>query len=228
MDRERVRARIEEIGIVPGVRVSNPEYARYAAETLHRAGIPIVEITMTVPEAAHVISQIANSLPHMIVGAGTVLDRATALRCLDAGAKFLTSPGLVMEVVETALERNTVVFPGALTPSEVIAAWKTGADFVKVFPCAPVGGHSYIRSLKVPFPQIRLMASGGVNQHSAAGFILAGASALGIGKELIPQEALRRRQEEQILELSRRFLHIVKVARAEAASVHNTGEDQLH
>ena len=228
MNKEHIRARIEEIGIIPGVRVSSREYARYAAETLHHAGIPIVEITMTVPEGPHVISDVAKAFPHMIVGAGTVLDRTTALRCLDAGAKFLTSPGLVMEVVEAALEHNVVVFPGALTPSEVIAAWKTGADFVKIFPCSQLGGPAYIRALKIPLPQIPLIASGGVNQHSAANFILAGASALGIGSELIPQEALQHKQQEQVQELSRRFLHIVKSARAQMVSAQNAGEDQLH
>lgn len=227
MNREHIRARIEEIGIIAGVRVSNPEYARYAAETLHHAGIPIVEITMTVPDATQVISHIAKSLPRMIVGGGTVLDAETARRCLDAGAKFLTSPGLVMEVVEAAIKHNVVVFPGALTPTEVIAAWKTGADFVKIFPCSQVGGPAYIRSLKVPFPDIPLIASGGVNQHSAANFILAGASVLGIGNELIPQEALQRKQEEQIQELSRRFLHIVKSTRAQIKSARNPHEDQL-
>src|SRR5277367_1086110 len=218
MNREQVRARIEEIGIIPSVRVSNPDYARYACEALHRHGIPIAEITMTVPEAIPVIAQIAKALPDMIVGAGTVLDADTARRSVDAGAKFVTSPGLVAEVVEAALRRDVVVFPGALTPTEVIAAWKTGADFVKIFPCAPVGGHHYIRSLKVPLPQIRLIASGGVNQHSAANFIQAGASALGIGSELIPQEALERRLEEQIHELSRRFLATVKNTREQMAA----------
>ena len=218
MNREQVRARIEEIGIIPSVRVSNPDYARYACEALHRHGIPIAEITMTVPEAIPVIAQIAKALPDMIVGAGTVLDADTARRSVDAGAKFVTSPGLVAEVVEAALRRDVVVFPGALTPTEVIAAWKTGADFVKIFPCAPVGGHHYIRSLKVPLPQIRLIASGGVNQHSAANFIQAGASALGIGSELIPQEALERRLEEQIHELSRRFLATVKLTREQMAA----------
>ena len=134
----------------------------------------------------------------------------------------------VPAIFEAALEHNVVVFPGALTPSEVIAAWKRGVDFVKIFPCSQLGGPAYIRSLKVPLPQIRLIASGGVNQHSAANFILAGASALGIGNELIPQEALQRKQEEQIQELSRRFLHIVKSARAQVASTKNSGEDQLH
>lgn len=225
MNREHIRARIEEVGIIPGVRVSNPEYARYAAETLYNARIPIVEITMTVPDATQVISHIAKNLPHMIVGGGTVLDAETALRCLDSGAKFLTSPGLVMEVVEVALRHDTVVFPGALSPTEVMAAWKAGVDFVKIFPCSQVGGPAYIRSLKVPLPQIPLIASGGVNQHSAASFILAGASALGIGQELIPQEALRRKQEEQIQELSRRFLHIVKSTRQAAVPARNSEQD---
>ena len=217
MTKEEIRARIVEIGIIPAIRVSTAADAMFAAEAVASGGIPIVEVTMTVPEATDVIAHIAKSIPNMIVGGGTVLDVETARRCLDAGAKFLTSPGLVMEVVEFAVKHEVVVFPGALTPTEVIAAWKAGADFVKIFPCAPVGGHSYIRALKVPFPKISLIASGGVNQQSAANFILAGASALGIGSELIPQQALQRKQEEQIRELSRRFLKIVKDARQQMA-----------
>lgn len=218
MTRTEVRARIEEIGILPAIRVSAPERARFALEAVNRAGIPVAEVTMTVPGALDVIFQMAKSLPDMVIGAGTVLDVETARRCLDAGARFLTSPGLVLEVVEFALKHDVVVFPGALTPTEVITAWKSGADFVKIFPCAEVGGHHYIRTLKVPLPQVRLIASGGVNQQTAFDFILAGASALGIGGELIPQEALNKRQETQIHELARRFLHIVKDARAQKES----------
>lgn len=218
MTRTEVRARIEEIGILPAIRVSAPERARFALEAVNRAGIPVAEVTMTVPGALDVIFQMAKSLPDMVIGAGTVLDVETARRCLDAGARFLTSPGLVLEVVEFALKHDVVVFPGALTPTEVITAWKAGADFVKIFPCAEVGGHHYIRTLKVPLPQVRLIASGGVNQQTAFDFILAGASALGIGGELIPQEALNKRQETQIHELARRFLHIVKDARAQKES----------
>jgi 2-dehydro-3-deoxyphosphogluconate aldolase/(4S)-4-hydroxy-2-oxoglutarate aldolase len=215
MNKVEVRSRIEEIGIVPAVRVTTPERARFAAEAVNRAGIPIAEITMTVPDALDVISHLARSLPEMIVGAGTVLDTETAQRCLDAGARFLTSPGLVMEVVEFAVKKDVVVFPGALTPTEVITAWKAGADFVKIFPCAQVDGPAYVRALKVPLPQVPLIASGGVNQMSASNFIRAGASALGIGAELIPHEALQRRQEAQIHELARRFLAMVKDTRAE-------------
>jgi 2-dehydro-3-deoxyphosphogluconate aldolase/(4S)-4-hydroxy-2-oxoglutarate aldolase len=215
MNKAAVRARIEEIGIIPAIRVSNVEHALFAAEAVNHAGIPIAEVTMTVPNALDVISQLARSLPEMVVGAGTVLDTETAQRCLDAGAKFLTSPGLVLEVVEFAVKKSVVVFPGVLTPTDVITAWKAGADFVKIFPCAQVGGPTYIRALKVPLPQVPLIASGGVNQMSAANFIRAGATALGIGGELIPPEALRLRKEEQIHELARRFLTMVKGTRAE-------------
>ena len=215
MTKTEVRARIEEIGIIPGIRVSTPERARFAAEVVSRAGIPIAEITMTVPGALDVISHLAKNIPEMVVGAGTVLDAETAGRCLDAGATFLTSTGLVLEVVEFALKNEVVVFPGAITPTEVIAAWKTGADFVKVFPCGPMGGPTYIRSLKLPFPQIPLIATGGVNQQTARNFILAGASAVGIGAELINPEALPVMKEEQIRELARRYLGMVKAARAQ-------------
>jgi 2-dehydro-3-deoxyphosphogluconate aldolase/(4S)-4-hydroxy-2-oxoglutarate aldolase len=212
--RSEVRARIEEVGILPAIRVSSSADVLFAAETVYHCGIPVAEITMTTPGAIEVISRMAKDLPEMIVGAGTVLDADTARRCLDAGAKFLTSTGLVLEVVEFALKNDVVVFPGALTPTEVIAAWRAGSDFVKVFPCSANGGHSYLRALKVPFPQIPMIASGGVNQLTAVDFILAGAAALGVGAELIPSEALRGRNERQIRELARRFLGMVKEGRA--------------
>lgn len=213
MTRAEVRARIEEVGIVPAVRVSSSDDARFAAETVYDCGIPTAEITMTTPGAIDVISHIARDLPEMIVGAGTVLDVDTARRCVDAGALFLTSTGLVLDVVEFALANDIAVFPGALSPTEVIAAWRAGADFVKVFPCSANGGYRYIRALKVPLPQIPMIASGGVNQQTAFDFIRAGAAALGIGAELMPQEALRVRNRKQIRELARRYLGMVKDAR---------------
>ncbi|HLJ87485.1 MAG TPA: bifunctional 4-hydroxy-2-oxoglutarate aldolase/2-dehydro-3-deoxy-phosphogluconate aldolase [Candidatus Angelobacter sp.] len=213
MTKEEIRARIEEVGIIPGIRIASTELARFAVEALARGGIPVAEITMTVPGADALISHFAASSFPGIVGAGTVLDAETARRCVDAGAKFLTSPGLVMEVVEYAVKHNVVVFPGALTPTEVITAWKAGSDFVKIFPCGHVGGDRYIRALKAPLPQVPLIASGGVGQQTAANFILAGASALGIGSDLIPKESLQFRQEERIHELARRFIAMVKDAR---------------
>jgi len=213
MERKAVRARIEEIGIFPGIRVKSADQALYAAETLYHAGIPVAEITMTVPDATEVIRKLAHSFPDMIVGAGTVLDKDTAERCLDAGATFLTSTGFVPEVIESALKRDIVAIPGALTPTEVIAAWKSGADFVKLYPSAPVGGDMYIRSLKVPLPQVKLIAAGGVSQQNATKFIVAGASSIGVGVELLPRDAIQRRQDHRIHELARRFLGFVAEAR---------------
>jgi len=204
---------IEEVGIIPGIRIGSQKHAVFAAESVYHAGIPIAEVTMTVPGAVDVIAHLARAFPKMIVGGGTVLDAGTAQRCLEAGARFLTSTGLVTEVVEFARSSNVLYFPGVLTPTEVIAGWKAGSDFVKIFPCGQVGGHTYLRALKAPFPQIALIASGGVTQQTAFNFIVAGASALGIGAELMPPEDLEVRREERIHELSKRFLAMVKAAR---------------
>jgi len=214
MKREEVRASIEEIGILPSVRVNAQELARFAAETIYAAGIPIVEITLTVPGALDVINDLASRYPDMAVGAGTVLDDSLARQAIGAGARFLTSPGYVPEVVACARQANVVVLPGAMTPTEVIAAWKAGADFVKIFPAAPVGGVQYVRALKTPLPQIPLIVTGGVNQATAVEYILAGATAIGVGGELLPIEALTLRQENRIHELARRFLANVKEGRS--------------
>ena len=213
MTRDQAKAMIQGVGIIPGVRANSAEDALYAAETAYNAGIPLAEITMTVPDAPRVIQQLAKRFPNMVVGAGTVLDADTARACVDAGARFLTSTGLVPEVIEIALANHILAIPGALTPSEVITAWKAGADYVKIFPAAPLGGDQYIRSLKLPLPQVELIAAGGVNQVTVSGFIRAGASAVGIGSELLPKDAVRRRQDDRIHELARRFWVFVKDAR---------------
>jgi 2-dehydro-3-deoxyphosphogluconate aldolase/(4S)-4-hydroxy-2-oxoglutarate aldolase len=214
MKRHEVRARIEEAGILPSVRVTSREMARFAAETVYSAGIPVVEITLTTPGALEVIDDLAKRYPDMAVGAGTVLDEESARLCIDAGARFLTSPGFVPEVVAYANEVNVVVLPGALTPTEIIAAWKAGSDLVKIFPTGHIGGVQYVRALKVPLPQIPLIATGGVNQLTAFDFIQAGATAIGLGGELFPKEALHFRQQDRIHELASRFLGSVRDARA--------------
>ena len=215
MNKHDVRRRIEEVGIIPAIRVSSTEDALFAAEAVSRGGIPLVEVTLTVPEATRVISHLVQHAPEVIVGAGSVLDAETARRCLDAGAKFLTSDGLDPETVKFAVKEDVVIIPGTLTPTDVIAAWKLGPDFVKVVPCGHVGGASYIRALKAMFPNVPLIAAGGVSQQTAFNFILAGAVALGIGGELIPREAIRRRQPDWIVELARRFTNFVSSARAQ-------------
>ena len=214
MKRHEVRACIEEFGILPSVRVSSRELALFAAETLYSAGIPVVEITMTTPGALEVIDDLAKRYPDMAVGAGTVLDEDAAYHCIDVGARFLTSPGFVPEVVVYANKVNVVVLPGALTPTEIIAAWKAGSDLIKIFPTGHIGGIQYLRALKVPLPQIQLIASGGVNQLTAFDFIQAGATAIGLGGELLPKEALHFRQQDRVHELASRFLGLVRDARA--------------
>jgi 2-dehydro-3-deoxyphosphogluconate aldolase / (4S)-4-hydroxy-2-oxoglutarate aldolase len=213
MTRETVRAKIAEIGIIPGVRLSSAEDARFAAEAIYSSGIPIVEVTMTVPGAVQVIAQLMKQNSALIVGAGSVFDIETAERCLDAGTGFITTTGLDLEIVNFTAKRGTVLFPGAMTPGEVIGAWKAGVDFVKIFPCAQVGGPGYIRALKAPFPQIPLIAAGGVNQDTAVDYIRAGATAVGIGRDLIHPDAIRRREDGWIRELSLRYLGMVKQAR---------------
>lgn len=219
MKRPEVRARIEEIGIVPAVRVSSEHVARFAAEAVAAGGIPIVEIEMTVPGAIDVIRYLVEHTPDMIVGAGSVYDTETARRCIGAGAKFLTTDGLDFSIIEFANKEEIAVWPAALTPTEVISAWKAGPDFVKVFPCAPVGGESYIRILKKALMHIPLIAAGGVNQQTAQKFIVAGASALGVGGELIPEDALRLKQSARIRELAQRFAKFVKEGRGQVEAL---------
>ena len=219
MDKQEVRDRIIEIGIVPVVRASSPGEACVAADAVCQGGIPIVEITMTVPGAVDVIRELVkNCASDVLIGAGTVLDPEAARRCLDAGAQFLVSPGLNLKTIELAVREGKLIMAGALTPTEVITAWDAGADFVKIFPCGQVGGAKYIKALKGPLPQIPLVPTGGVNLNTAAEFIEAGAAALGIGGELVQADALKSNKPEIIAENARKFLAIVKQARAQLAS----------
>ena len=218
MTRTDICDHIAQIGIMPGIRADSAEDALFAAETVYEAGITVAEITMTVPHAIEVIAQLTRNYPGFMVGAGTVLDVETSQRCVDAGARFITSTGLVPDVLEYTLKHDVASIPGAMTPTEVIAAWRAGGDFVKIFPCAPMGGDQYIRALKVPLPQVSLIASGGVNQLTATNFLYAGASSLGIGSELMPRKAIATRQDQWIRELARRFLEAVRNARIHMAN----------
>ena len=220
-----VTKRLHEIGVVPAIRVDYAEDALFAAEAVLRGGIPIVEVTLTVPDAVDVIAQLVRTHPKLLVGAGTVLAPDVAQACVKAGAHYLTSPGLDTEIAAFAAREQIAFLAGALTPTEVWAACKAGCDMVKVFPCAQVGGPKYIRALVRPFPHVPLIASGGVNQHTAAEFIQAGATALGVGSALIPPEAIENRQADRIHELARRFLEAVKTGRAHAHPPHHEDHD---
>jgi 2-dehydro-3-deoxyphosphogluconate aldolase / (4S)-4-hydroxy-2-oxoglutarate aldolase len=218
MTKQEVRAWIEDTGVIAAVRERSKENALFAAEAVFQGGIPVVEIALTVPQATTVISQLVKDIPGIVVGAGSVTRPDAALQSLDAGAQFLTSDGFHPAVIEFAAKKNVVVIPGTLTPTEVISAWETNADFVKVVPCAQLGGPSYIASLHAMFPDIPLIASGGVDQLTASKLVLAGAIALGVGRELIPREAVQQRQAARIGELARRFLDFVKSGKAHLAA----------
>ena len=219
MNKQKVSDRIAEIGVVPVVRASSSREALIAAEAVCQGGIPIVEITMTVPGAVEVIRELSkSSASEVLIGAGTVLDVETARRCLDAGAQFLVSPGLNLQTVELAVREKILIMAGALTPTEVITAWNAGSDFVKIFPCGQVGGAKYIKALRGPLPQIPLVPTGGVNLNTAAEFIEAGAAALGIGGELVQAEALKSGKSQIIADNARKFVEIVKQTRARMTS----------
>jgi 2-dehydro-3-deoxyphosphogluconate aldolase / (4S)-4-hydroxy-2-oxoglutarate aldolase len=221
MKKDTFRARVEEVGIVPVIRTSSAEDARFAVQEVAHGGIPIVEVTMTVPGAIDVIREIIRSVPNVIIGAGTVLDVSTARDCIKAGAQFISNPALDIPTVQLVAENPEVaMISGALTPTEILSAWKAGADFVKIFPCSMIGGDNYIRTLRRPFPDIPLIAGGGVTQQNAAHYLLAGASALSIGKELIPRESMLLHKPDRIRELTRRFAGIVRSTRARLAEAH--------
>jgi 2-dehydro-3-deoxyphosphogluconate aldolase / (4S)-4-hydroxy-2-oxoglutarate aldolase len=219
MDKQKVGECIKEIGLVPVVRAASSREALLAAEAVCQGGIPIVEITMTVPGAVEVIRELARRrATEVLIGAGTVLDVEMARRCLEAGAQFLVSPGFDRQTVEYAVDKEVLIMAGALTPTEVITAWKAGADFVKVFPCGSVGGAKYIKALRGPLPQVPLVPTGGVNLNTAAEFITAGAAALGVGGELVQAEALKAGKPEIIVETARKFVAALKQARAGMAA----------
>jgi 2-dehydro-3-deoxyphosphogluconate aldolase/(4S)-4-hydroxy-2-oxoglutarate aldolase len=215
MTREEICRRIEEVGIVPVVRAPSPELAERAADALLAGGVSIFEITMTVPGATQVIRSLSDRFHgSAVVGAGTVLSADDARACLDAGAMFIVSPGLDLGTIAGAHERGAPVMPGALSPTEVIAAWRAGADMVKIFPCSAVGGAKYLRALKGPLPQVKMLPTGGVNLGTVNEFIAAGAAALGIGTELVDTKALAAGHDALITERARELVHAVAAARS--------------
>jgi 2-dehydro-3-deoxyphosphogluconate aldolase/(4S)-4-hydroxy-2-oxoglutarate aldolase len=217
MDKSAVVARIKEVGIIPVIRTDSSEIALRATEAIREAGLRIAEITMTVPGAIPTIEKLtARYGEEVIIGAGTVLDQETARLCILAGAQFVVSPILDLDTITTCRRYGVAVIPGALTPTEVMAAWTAGADCVKVFPANAVGGPSYLRSLKAPLPQIELVPTGGVTLDTAAEFIKAGAIALGIGSDLVDTQVLKDGGDKIITERARQFIEKVRGARSQA------------
>ncbi len=215
MKKTEVIQRIRDTGLIPVVRAESAELAMRAVEAIKTGGVDVVEVTMTVPGAIDMIAKLAATFgTEVLIGAGTVLDPDIANRCVQAGAQFIVSPALNEETIAFCRCNDVAVFPGALTPTEVVHAWNAGADAVKVFPAGAVGGASYLKALKAPLPQIELVPTGGVSLKTAADFIKAGAMALGVGADLVDTKALREGHDQLITERAKEFLKIVGEARA--------------
>jgi 2-dehydro-3-deoxyphosphogluconate aldolase/(4S)-4-hydroxy-2-oxoglutarate aldolase len=216
--KEKALARIRDMGLVPIVRVPTEEAAVRAAEAIAQGGIGIAEVTMTVPGALRVMeSMVTRYGDKVLLGAGTVLDPETCRAAILAGAEFIVTPALNLHVIEMARRYAKPVFPGALTPTEVVTAWQAGADMVKVFPCGNLGGPQYIKALKGPLPQIEMVPTGGVNLETTPEYIKAGASAVAVGNELVNAQKLREGQLDEIVETARQFIEAVRAGRAALA-----------
>lgn len=215
MDKTKTVQQIEEIGLVPVVRASSADEAMQVIDAIKAGGVNVLEITMTVPGAIRVIERVCDKYgSEVLVGAGTVLDPETARACMLAGARFIVSPALNLDTIAICHRYSVPVMPGVLTPTEVITAWSAGVDFVKVFPAGSVGGPSYLKNLKGPFPQVKMIPTGGVSMKTAADFIKAGASALGVGTDLVDVKAIRAGEAHIVTERAQQFIEIVRDARA--------------
>jgi 2-dehydro-3-deoxyphosphogluconate aldolase/(4S)-4-hydroxy-2-oxoglutarate aldolase len=216
MTKQAILSTIREIGLVPVVRTPSAESAVKAIEAIYEGGIRLAEVTMTVPGAVRVLEKLADHFgDRMLLGAGTVLDPETCRVCMLAGAQFFVTPALNFKTIEMAHRYSKSISPGALTPTEVLAAWDAGADIVKIFPCDNVGGPKYIKALKGPFPQIEMIPTGGVSLTTAGDFLKAGACAVAVGGELIDSKTIKEGNYAIFTERARRFLDAVKTARAE-------------
>jgi 2-dehydro-3-deoxyphosphogluconate aldolase/(4S)-4-hydroxy-2-oxoglutarate aldolase len=209
--------KIQEVGIIPVVRAGNVDEARRAVDAICAGGIPIIEITMTVPNAPEMIRQLVRDFgASVLTGAGTVTSAQQAEICMDAGARFLVSPGLSVPVVQAATKRSILAVPGALTPTEVMAAMEAGAQIIKIFPCSSAGGPKHIKALKAPFPHGRFVPTGGVNLATAAEYLAAGAFALGVGADLVDLQALRSNDTAKIVEMAKALMALIAQYRARA------------
>lgn len=215
MNRSEIIDQIEKIGVIPVVRASSAEEAIQAIDAIMAGGVNVLEITMTVPGAVKVIEEVSAKYGgDALVGAGTVLDPETAQACIDAGARFIVSPALNLETIALCKNLDVAIMPGALSPTEVVTAWNAGADLVKIFPCGAVGGASYLKNLKGPLPNIKMIPTGGVSLTTAADFIKAGAAALGVGTDLVDVKAIRAGEAHVVTTRAKQFVEIVREARA--------------
>jgi 2-dehydro-3-deoxyphosphogluconate aldolase / (4S)-4-hydroxy-2-oxoglutarate aldolase len=210
-----IQQQLKTAGLIPVLRARSANEAFALVEAMVAGGVTVIEVTMTVPGAIEVLRDLKRSYgTKLLLGSGTVTDADTCAATIEAGAAFVVSPSLHFDVIAKTKELGKVSIPGGLTPTEVITAWNAGADFVKVFPCSAVGGASYLKALKAPFPQLRLIPTGGVTVDTAASFLKAGAEALGVGSDLVNPAAIAEGKPEMITNTARAYLQAIAQARA--------------
>ena len=212
---EQIKATLERVGLIPVLRATSVEMGHALVDAMMAGGVTVVEVTMTVPNAVALLRDLKQKYgSSLLLGSGTVTDAAQAEATIEAGAEFVVSPSLHFDVIAKTKELGKVSIPGALTPTEVITAWRAGADFVKIFPCSAMGGASYLKSLLAPFPDLKLIPTGGVTLQTAADFLKAGARALGVGADLVNAKAIAEGKPELITNTARGYLEIIRTARS--------------
>lgn len=210
MSKDEIISSIVEGGVIPVIRASSHEEALTVVDAVSAGGITTIEVTMTVPNAVDLIARLADERDDLLIGAGSVLDAEVARECINAGAQFIVSPATDIDTIIVCEEMQIAVMPGALTPTEILIAWNAGADFVKVFPADSMGGAKFLKSIKAPMPDIKLIPTGGVNMSTAADFIRAGAEAIGVGSDLVSLSSA-----DEMTAAARKYLEIVAEARRE-------------
>jgi 2-dehydro-3-deoxyphosphogluconate aldolase/(4S)-4-hydroxy-2-oxoglutarate aldolase len=201
---------IERAGLIPVLRARNAAQAHAVVRAMMAGGVTVVEVTMTVPGALELLKELKQEYgAKLLLGSGTVTTAEEAQATIQAGAEFVVSPSLHPEVIAATRASGKLSIPGALTPTEVITAWRLGADYVKVFPCSAMGGASYLKSLLAPFPHLKLIPTGGVTLETAESFLRAGACALGVGSDLVNLAAIDQGTPEKITEAARAYLEVL-------------------
>lgn len=216
---EVTKQTIERTGIIPVLRARSPREARALVDALVAGGIAVMEVTMTVPGAVDLLRALKSEYgDRLLLGSGTVTTAAEAEATIDAGAEFVVSPSLHPDVIAKTRALGKLSIPGALTPTEALTAWRAGADYVKIFPCSAVGGAPYLKALLAPFPDLRLIPTGGVTLQTAPDFLRAGARALGVGSDLVNPRAISDGHPETVTSTARAYLDLVAKYRASALS----------
>ena len=214
--REETKQTLEEVGLIPVLRASSVQLGHALVDAMMAGGVTVVEVTMTVPNALTLLRELKQRHgKKLLLGSGTVTDATQAAATIDAGAEFVVSPSLHLDVIAKTRELGRVSIPGALTPTEVIAAWRAGADYVKIFPCSAMGGASYLKSLLAPFPELKLIPTGGVTLQTAPDFLKAGARALGVGTDLVNAAAIAEGKPELVANTARAYLEAIRTARGQ-------------